>query len=53
MCHGIHEIHGNMCCGRNYLTKAEKIETLEKYKKWLENEKKGVEETIEELEKAS
>ena len=28
-------------------------ENLEKYKKWLENEKKGVEETISKLKKAS
>jgi len=35
--------------GRHFLTKEEKIEKLEKYKEWLQNEKKGVEETIEEL----
>ena len=53
MCHGTHVMNGNMCCGRSFLTKEEKIEKLEQYKKWLENEKKGVEETIEELKKAS
>ena len=53
MCHGMHGMHGNMCCGRSFLTKEEKIEKLEQYKKWLENEKKGVEEAIEELKKAS
>jgi hypothetical protein len=42
-----------MHCGRQFLTKEEKIEHLEEYKKWLENEKKGVEETINELKKAS
>jgi hypothetical protein len=50
MCHGM---HGYMCSGRSFLTKEEKIEKLEKYKTWLENEKKGVEEAIEELKKAS
>jgi hypothetical protein len=39
--------------GRHFLTKEEKIEKLEEYKKWLDNESKGVEETIEELKKAS
>jgi hypothetical protein len=55
MCHGQHRIyrhHGMQCC-RQFLTKDEKIEHLEEYKKWLEKEKKGVEETIEELKKAS
>jgi hypothetical protein len=46
-------MHGNMHCGRSFLTKEEKIEKLEQYKNWLENEKKGVEEAIEELKKAS
>ena len=32
--------------GRRFLTAEEKIEKLEQYKKWLESEKKGVEETI-------
>ena len=53
MCHGMHDMHGNVYCGRSFLTKEEKIERLEQYKKWLENEKKGVEEAIEELKKAS
>jgi len=48
-----HEIQGKMYCGRHFLTKEEKIEKLEEYKKWLENEKKGVEEAINELKKAS
>jgi len=39
--------------GRHFLSKEEKIEKLEVYKNWLENEKKGVEETIEVLKKAS
>jgi hypothetical protein len=40
-------------CGRNFFTKDEKIEMLEKYKEWLEKETKGVDETIENLKKAS
>ena len=42
-----------MHCGRKFLTKEEKIEKLQEYKKWLENETKGIEETIEEIKKAS
>jgi hypothetical protein len=42
-----------MHCGRHFLTKEEKIERLEEYKNWLEHERKGVEETIEKLKKAS
>jgi hypothetical protein len=42
-----------MQCWRHFLTKDEKIEMLEEYKKWLENEAKGVEERIKELNKAS
>ena len=55
MCHGEHRMYRNhgMFCFRQFLTKEEKIEHLEEYKKWLEKEKKGVEETIEELKKAS
>ena len=52
MCHGMHGNH-SMNCWRRFPTKEEKILHLEEYKKWLENEKKGVEETIEELKKAS
>jgi hypothetical protein len=37
--------------GRHFLSKEEKIAKLEEYKTWLENEMKGVEETIEELKK--
>jgi hypothetical protein len=44
--------HGMQCC-RGFLTKEEKIEHLEEYKKWLEKEKQGVEEAIEDLKKAS
>jgi hypothetical protein len=50
--HGMYRHHGMNCC-RQFYTKEEKIEYLEEYKKWLEKEKKGVEETIEELKKAS
>jgi hypothetical protein len=42
-----------MQCCRGFLTKEEKIEHLEEYKKWLEKEKQGVEEAIEDLKKAS
>ena len=48
MCHDPHAY-----CGRRFLTKDEKIEKLEEYKKWLENEAKGVNEAIEKLKKAS
>lgn len=37
------------CCSRNFLTKEEKLEKLNNYKKWLEQEKKGVEEAIKAL----
>lgn len=42
------------CCGeaRGFLTREEKIEALEEYKKSLENEAKGVSERINELKKA-
>jgi hypothetical protein len=55
MCHGQHQrdMMFGICCGRQFLTKEEKIEHLEEYKKWLEQETKGVEETIQELKKAS
>jgi hypothetical protein len=39
--------------GRHFLTTEEQIEKLEEYKNWLDNESKGVEETIEKLKKAS
>ena len=55
MCYGPHRMyrnHGMQCC-RQFFTKEEKIEHLEEYKKWLEKEAKGVEETIENLKKAS
>ena len=47
--------HGNqdICCcshhGRQFLTKEEKLKKLTEYKKWLDNESKGVAEVIEEL----
>jgi len=55
MCHGQYKMHMHhgMQCWRQFLTKEEKIEHLEEYKKWLEKEKKGVEEAIMELKKAS
>ncbi len=42
-----------MHCGRRFLTTEEKIEKLEEYKKWLDNESKGVEEAILKLKKTS
>jgi len=38
-----------MCHGRRFLTKEEKVEWLEEYKRNLEAELKGVSERIEEL----
>ena len=51
MMFGMHNLHCHY--GRNYLTKEEKMEHLKEYKNWLEKEKKGVEEKIEELNKVS
>ena len=45
--------HHEMQCWRHFPTKEEKIQHLEEYKKWLEKEVQGVEETIQELKKAS
>ena len=42
--HGIHR-------RRHLFTKEERIQMLEEYKVWLEKEKQGVEEKIEELKK--
>jgi len=55
MCHGHHQkqMMCGMHCGRQFLTKEEKIEHLKKYKEWLEKETKGIEEAIQELKKAS
>ena len=58
MCHGPQGMYGmyrnyGMHCCRQFLTKEEKIEHLEEYKKWLEKETKGVVEAIENLKKAS
>jgi len=55
MCNRDHRMyrHHGMNCSRQFYTKEEKIEHLEEYKKWLEKEKIGVEEAIEELKKAS
>ena len=50
MCHR-HEAHCG--CGRHFLTTKEKIEHLEKYRKWLEMEGKGVEEALSKLEETS
>ena len=40
------------CGDRQFLTKEENIEKLKDYKKYLENEAKGVEEAISKLKKA-
>ena len=40
-------------CGRQFLTAKEKIERLEYYKKWLDNESKGVGEAIARIKKTS
>lgn len=55
MCYGTHRMYRihDVQCWRQFPTKDEKIEHLEEYKKWLEKEKKVVEEAIEELKKAS
>ncbi|HEY4675388.1 MAG TPA: hypothetical protein VIH48_04970 [Candidatus Bathyarchaeia archaeon] len=47
-CHG----EENTCCTdhpRMFLTKEEKIKKLSEYKEWLDNESKGVAETIAKL----
>lgn len=41
------------CHGRHFLTTEEKIDRLEEYKNWLDNESKGVTEAIDKLKKAS
>lgn len=50
----MHHGEENMCCsshhGRHFLTKEEKIKKLTEYKKWLDNESKGVAEAIAKLE---
>ena len=45
------------CCetemeGRRFLTNQEKVDKLQKYQEWLENEAKGVDEAITKLKKA-
>ena len=45
------EMYGCNCGTRSFLTKEEKLETLKEYKESLENEAKGVNERIKELEK--
>ena len=45
--------HGPGCHRRrHFYTKQERIEMLEEYKTWLDKEKQGVEERIEELKKS-
>jgi hypothetical protein len=48
--HGPGMNHGP-CMGRHFVTKEERMELLEEYKKWLEKEAKGVEEFIADLKK--
>ena len=38
--------------GRRFLTKEEKIKKLTEYKNWLDNESKGVQETITKIQSA-
>jgi len=49
----MHHGEEDMCCcthhGRLFLTKEEKLKKLTEYKNWLDNESKGVEETIAKL----
>jgi hypothetical protein len=45
MMHG----HDEDMCGRQFFTKEERTEVLERYKEWLEKETKGVQEAIERL----
>lgn len=54
--HGCCTEQQECCCenhGRKFLTEKEKIEKLEKYREWLQNEAKGVEEAISRMKKAS
>ena len=44
---------GTEYSGRSFLTKDEKVEKLNKYKDWLDNESKGVDETIKKIKEAS
>ena len=52
----MHHGEENTCCcthhGKLFLTKEEKLKKLTEYKKWLDNESKGVEETIAQLKSA-
>ena len=49
----MHHRNQDMCCcshhERQFFTKEEKLKQLLEYKKWLDNESKGVTEVIEEL----
>ena len=47
MMHG----HDDHMCGRQFFTKEERAEVMERYKEWLEKETKGVEEAIERMKK--
>jgi hypothetical protein len=53
----VHDHEEDCCCGgvhhpRMFLTKEEKITHLNKYKEWLQNEAKGVDEAIAKLKEA-
>ena len=57
-CHGFGHGYGqehrhtqHKHANRHFLTKDEKIEKLQEYISWLENELKGVEETIDQIRK--
>jgi hypothetical protein len=47
--HGEENIFCCTCHPRRFLTKEEKIQHLNEYKKWLDNESKGVDEAISKL----
>ena len=58
LCYGLHHgrrhgTHHGRYHGRRFLTTEEKIERLQEYKEWLDNESKGVEEAILKLKKTS
>ena len=49
--HGSMHGHDDHMCGRQFFTKEERAEVLERYREWLEKEAKGVGEAIERMNK--
>jgi hypothetical protein len=47
----VHDLCGCSCGGRRFLSKKEKVEMLEEYRKSLKNELEGVEEELKELQR--